>query len=184
MKRFANPLQWIYLPVLLVLGVSGCVGVPDGVQPVNGFELDRYLGKWYEIARLDHSFERGLSNVTAEYGLREDGGVRVVNRGFKSADGEWDEADGKAYFVDEPTVGMLKVSFFGPFYGAYNVIALDKQDYQWSMIAGPNRDYLWILSRKPHLEKEIYDELLARAASLGFDTSALIVVDQAKNRES
>lgn len=184
MKRFANPLQWIYLPVLLVLGMSGCVGVPDGVQPVNGFELDRYLGKWYEIARLDHSFERGLSNVTAEYGLREDGGVRVVNRGFKSADGEWDEADGKAYFVDEPTVGMLKVSFFGPFYGAYNVIALDKQDYQWSMIAGPNRDYLWILSRKPHLEKEIYDELLARAASLGFDTSALIVVDQAKNRES
>lgn len=184
MKRFANPLQWIYLPVLLVLGMSGCVGVPDGVQPVNGFELDRYLGKWYEIARLDHSFERGLSNVTAEYGLREDGGVRVVNRGFKSADGEWDEADGKAYFVDEPTVGMLKVSFFGPFYGAYNVIALDKQDYQWSMIAGPNRDYLWILSRKPHLEKDIYDELLARAASLGFDTSALIVVDQAKNRES
>ncbi len=183
MMRFANPLQKIVWPVLLALGLAGCAGVPEGVQPVKNFELEKYLGKWYEVARLDHSFERGLTNVTAQYSLRDDGGVRVVNRGFKAADGKWDQADGKAYFVDDPTLGMLKVSFFGPFYGAYNVIALDQQAYQWSLVAGPNRDYLWILSRKPQLEQDIYDELVAKAASLGFDTSALIVVDQAKNQE-
>ena len=184
MKCLASPLRWVFLPVLLVSGLAACVGVPEGVKPVQGFELEKYLGKWYEIARLDHSFERGLSNVTAQYSLRDDGGVRVVNRGFKTADGQWDEADGKAYFVGDPGVGMLKVSFFGPFYGAYNVIALDKQDYQWSLVVGPNKDYLWILSRTPQLEEDIYNELVALAASLGFDTSALIVVDQAQNRGS
>jgi len=184
MKRFAHPLQRIFVPAFLVFGLAACVGVPEGVQPVKEFELDKYLGKWYEIARLDHSFERGMTNVTAEYSLRDDGGARVVNRGFKTADGQWDEADGKAYFVGDPTVGMLKVSFFGPFYGAYNVIALDQQGYQWSMVAGPNRKYLWILSRQPKMDKDIYDELVAKAASLGFDTGALIVVDQAKNNES
>ena len=119
----------VCLPALLVLVLAGCLGVPQGAVPVRGFELDRYLGKWYEIARLDHPFERGLTNVTAQYSQRNDGGVGVVNRGFKTADSEWEEADGKAYFVGDPTVGMLKVSFFGPFYGAYNVIALDQQAY-------------------------------------------------------
>jgi len=177
-------LRVICLLVVLVPVLSGCLGVPEGAVPVRGFEIDRYLGKWYEIARLDHSFERGLTNVTAQYDLRDDGGVRVVNRGFNTENAEWDEAVGKAYFVDETTVGMLKVSFFGPFYGAYNVIALDQQDYRWSLVAGPDTDYLWILSREPQLDSEVLDELLALAKSLGFDTGKLIMVDQAKNQET
>jgi len=184
MQYFAKPLRRVTLPVLLAIGLAGCLGVPDGVEPVKGFEIDRYMGKWYEIARLDHRFERGLSNVTAQYSMRDDGGVRVINRGFKTAKGKWDEAEGKAYFVDDPTVGMLKVSFFGPFYGAYNVIALDKEDYQWSLVAGPDTDYLWILSREPQLDKAIFDKLVALAASLGFDTDELIIVDQAQDPES
>ena len=174
----------ICLLVLLVPVLSGCLGVPQGAEPVADFEIDRYLGKWYEIARLDHSFERGLSNVTAQYSLRDDGGVRVVNRGFNTKDAEWDEAVGKAYFVGDTTAGMLKVSFFGPFYGAYNVIALDQKDYQWSLVAGPDTDYLWILSREPRLDSAILDELLSLADSLGFDTGKLIIVDQAKNQET
>jgi len=169
---------------LSVSALSACLGIPDGVKPVQDFEIDRYLGKWYEIARLDHSFERGMTDVTAQYSLRDDGGVRVVNRGFKTAAGEWTEADGKAYFVGDPATGMLKVSFFGPFYGAYNVIALDREGYRWSLVAGPDTGYLWVLSREPQLEQEVLDELLALAKSLGFDTDALIFVDQARNQGS
>ena len=106
--------------------LTACVGVPEGVKTVDGFELNRYLGKWYEIARLDHSFERGLTRVTAEYSLRKDGGIKVINRGFNPDKNEWEEAIGKGYFVDKPDVGQLKVSFFGPFYGSYNILELDK----------------------------------------------------------
>ena len=171
---------WKRLGLLIILaaGLGGCLGVPDGARPVDDFTLDKYLGKWYEIARLDHSFERGLSNVTAEYSLRDGGGVKVINRGFKSANGKWQEAEGKAYFVDDKNTGKLKVSFFGPFYGAYNVIALDEEAYQWSLVAGPNTDYLWILSRAPVLEPVVLEQLLAQAKSLGFDTEALIFVKQ------
>jgi lipocalin len=104
---------------------TGCVGVPKGVQPVQGFALDRYMGRWYEIARLDHSFERGLSHVTAEYSMRKDGGVRVLNRGYSENNKEWKSAEGKAYFVKSPDQGYLKVSFFGPFYGSYVVFELE-----------------------------------------------------------
>ena len=159
------------------LALTGCLGVPQGATPVNGFELDRYLGTWYEIARLDHSFERGLSRVTADYSLREDGGVRVVNRGFETAKAEWSEAEGKAYFIGETSVGQLKVSFFGPFYGAYNVIGLDKESYQWSLVVGPDTDYLWILSRTPTMDKALVEQLLARAEALGFNTQDIIFVD-------
>ena len=114
---------------LLVWWLGGCaVAPPAGVTPITGFELNRYLGPWYEIARLDHSFERGLSNVSATYGRREDGGVQVMNRGYDDRQGIWKEAEGRAYFLGEPTVGSLKVSFFGPFYGGYHLIALD-QDF-------------------------------------------------------
>lgn len=167
----------LVLPLLLVSAVfGGCTGIPDNVTPVEGFELPRYLGTWYEVARLDHSFERGLSKVTATYSMREDGGVRVVNRGFNAEKGEWKEAVGKAYFIDREDVGRLKVSFFGPFYGGYNIMELDTAGYQYALICGPDTSYLWILARKPVLDEAIYDRLVAHAARKGFDTKALIRV--------
>ncbi|MDX2417429.1 MAG: lipocalin family protein [Xanthomonadales bacterium] len=162
----------------LALCLVGCLGVPDGAQPVEDFTLEKYLGKWYEIARMDHSFERGLSNVTAEYSLRDDGGVKVTNRGFKTAANKWKDAEGKAYFVEDASIGKLKVSFFGPFYGAYNVIALDEKDYQWALVVGPDTKYLWILSRTPKLDQVIVEQLLTQAKSLGFNTDELIFVNQ------
>ena len=102
-----------------------CVGVPEGIEPVTGFEVERYMGRWYEVARLDHSFERGMEQVTATYELRPDGTVAVLNRGYRADKGEWGEASGKARFLGEPDVAALKVSFFGPFYGGYNVVDLD-----------------------------------------------------------
>ena len=173
-KTRRTPATW--LAWLLPLA-GGCTGIPDGVEAVQGFELDRYLGTWYEIARLDHSFERGLTSVTAEYSMREDGGVRVVNRGYDASAGKWDDAVGKAYFVDTPDVGRLRVSFFGPFYGGYNVIELDSEQYGYSMVAGPDRSYLWILARTPDLDASVVDRLVARARELGFATDELIFVE-------
>jgi apolipoprotein D and lipocalin family protein len=160
--------------VVLMLMLGGCLGVPEQVAPVQGFELDRYLGKWYEIARLDHSFERGLEQVTADYSLREDGGVKVINRGFSSRDAEWQEAEGKAYFVDDPAQGYLKVSFFGPFYGSYVIFELDKDDYQYAFISGPDKSYLWFLSRTPQVDESAIQRFVEQAGSLGFDTEKLI----------
>ena len=165
---------------VLAFGLAGCSGIPAGAEPVRGFSLDQYLGTWYEIARMDHRFERGLSNVTAQYSLRDDGGVRVLNRGFNADKGEWDQAEGKAYFVDDTSTGQLKVSFFGPFYASYNVIALDKDGYRWSLVAGPDTDYLWILSRTPELDQAVIDDLVSRAQALGFSTDELIYVSQAQ----
>jgi apolipoprotein D and lipocalin family protein len=164
---------WLILPLLL----SGCAGIPEGVTPVRNFELEKYLGKWYEIARLDHSFERGLTRVTAEYSLREDGSVRVVNRGYSEERKTWKEAVGKAYFVNGPDRGHLRVSFFGPFYGAYVVCELDHANYEYALVCGPNRSYLWILARAPELNKDVKEKLVTKAAALGFDTDKLIWVD-------
>ncbi len=162
--------------LLAVLALAGCTGIPEGIEPVENFELEPYLGTWYEIARLDHSFERGMSNVTANYSLRDDGGVAVVNRGYRTDKGKWDEANGKAYFIDDESVGRLKVSFFGPFYGGYNVFELG-ENYEYAMIAGPDRSYLWILAREPQVPQAMLDELLAKAEAAGYDTSALIFVE-------
>jgi len=156
---------------------GGCTGVPHGVQAVTGFEIDRYLGTWYEIARQDHRFERGLSNVTATYSIRDDGGVRVVNRGFEESSGKWSEAIGKAYFVGDNTIGQLKVSFFGPFYGGYNIIDLDKDNYRYALISGPDRRYLWILARSPDLDPAVLTKLVNEANQLGFPTEELIYVN-------
>jgi apolipoprotein D and lipocalin family protein len=159
-----------------VFTLSGCTGIPEGIEPVDNFELEPYLGTWYEIARLDHRFERGLSNVTANYTLRDDGGVAVLNRGYREKKGKWDEAAGKAYFIGDSSVGRLKVSFFGPFYGAYNVFALG-ENYEYSLVAGPDRSYLWILAREAHLPPSMLDELLSKAEAAGYDTSELIFVE-------
>lgn len=139
--------------------------------------MNRYLGKWYEIARLDHSFERGLSKVTADYSLREDGGLRVINRGYSVADAIWKEAEGKAYFVGSQDQGHLKVSFFGPFYGTYAVFELDKDNYQYAFVSGPDTSYLWLLSRTPIVSQALLDRFINKAEALGFDTENLIVVD-------
>lgn len=165
------------LPLLLLSLLTGCVSIPQGVAPVDNFELDRYLGRWYEIARLDHSFERGLSRVTAEYSLRKDGGVRVINRGWSAAKGKWQQAEGRAYFVKGPEVGYLKVSFFGPFYGSYVVFALDHEHYRYALVCGPDTSYLWLLAREPEIDDRLRDSLIARAAALGFATERLILVN-------
>ncbi|HPS59432.1 MAG TPA: lipocalin family protein [Spirochaetota bacterium] len=165
---------------LLSVIITGCssVSVPEGVDTVKDFDLSRYLGKWYEIARLDHSFERGLIKVSAEYSLRDDGGVKVINRGFNTLKNKWNDIEGKAYFTGDTKTGELKVSFFGPFYGSYNIMELDKTGYTYSLVCGPDKSYLWILARTPDPDKKIIDRLVQKAASLGFDTSTLIYVTQ------
>lgn len=181
-KLLIQIFKTLSLSFLLLLS-GGCVGTPDNVQPVSGFELDRYLGQWYEIARLDHRFERGLDNITANYSLRDDGGVRVRNRGFSIEDQEWDEAEGKAYFVKEPNVGFLKVSFFGPFYGSYIIFELDQDNYQYAFVSGPDNSYLWFLSRTPEVSEDLKNRFIEMSAERGFDTSALIFVEHDKASE-
>jgi apolipoprotein D and lipocalin family protein len=157
--------------------VAGCASAPAGVEPVRGFVVERYLGQWYEIARLDHRFERGLEQVTATYALNADGTVSVLNKGFRSDEAEWTQAEGKARFAGVKDVAALEVSFFGPFYGAYNVIDLDA-DYQHALVVGPNRSYLWILSRSPAPSAAVVERLVAKAKSLEFETAELIFVRQ------
>lgn len=162
------------LSIALLLFLTGCVGIPENVNPVDNFELEKYLGRWYEIARLDHSFERGLSQVTADYSLLDGGGVRVLNRGYSVEKDAWKEAEGKAYFVAGSDQGYLKVSFFGPFYGSYIVFALDHENYQYSLVSGPDKSYLWILARSPTIKDDIKNILIQKAKASGFDTSKLI----------
>ncbi|MDP1521440.1 lipocalin family protein [Porticoccus litoralis] len=165
----------IWWPVLLML--SGCLGMPDGVKPVENFDRQAYLGQWYEIARLDHSFERGLSHVTAEYSLRDDGGIRVINRGYDVDAQEWKSAEGRAYFTDEPQVAHLKVSFFGPFFSSYVVFGLDHENYQYAFVSGYNRNYLWLLARSPEVDDGVLSTFTEKAQQLGFDTGQLIFPD-------
>lgn len=150
---------------------------PKGVEPISGFDVKRYLGKWYEVARLENRFERGLEQVTATYTERSDGGVTVVNRGYNSEQQKWHASEGKAYFTGAATTGALKVSFFGPFYGGYNIIALD-DNYQYALVSGPNRDYLWILSRTPTIPDRVKQQYLRIAHNLGFATDELLWVSQ------
>jgi apolipoprotein D and lipocalin family protein len=164
--------------ILIVTLLTGCVGIPEGLRAVEGFEINRYLGTWYEVARLDHSFERGLDNISATYILRDDGSVDVLNKGWDTKAGEWHHAQGKADFVERTDIGMLKVSFFGPFYGGYNIIELDKKDYTYSMITGPDRSYFWILSRTKQLPQATLQTLINQAKALGFEIDKLIFVKQ------
>ena len=167
----------IILLIISSLLLSGCLGMPESIKPVDGFNLNNYLGKWYEIARLDHSFERGLSQVTANYSIKDDGGVRVINKGFSIKNNEWQEAEGKAYFVDTTTEGYLKVSFFGPFYGSYVVFELEHENYQYAFISGPNTDYLWLLSRTTSVEPEVMQKFLKMSKEHGFTIEDLIYVN-------
>lgn len=164
--------------LFIVLSLTGCVKIPKDITPVAHFDLQKYLGKWYEIARLDHSFERGLTRVTATYSLRPDGGIKVVNRGYSPEQNRWKQAVGKAYFVKGPKLGYLKVSFFGPFYAAYVVFDVDRNHYHYALVTGPDKSYLWILARRPSINKTLLDKLVARAKMIGFDTHQLVFVKQ------
>lgn len=172
--------------ILTLMLLSACTGLPEGTRAVSGFELERYLGTWYEIARLDHRFERGLTDVTAQYAMRDGGGVQVVNRGFNTKTAEWEEAIGKAYLVGAPDIGQLKVSFFGPFYGGYNILELDAENYQYALVAGPDRSYLWVLARSPDLPETTVRSLVEKARRLNFPVDELIYVshDTATNSGS
>jgi apolipoprotein D and lipocalin family protein len=166
--------------IILLTGtlmVFGCVSAPRDVNVVSDFELDRYLGTWYEIARLDHRFERGLNRVSATYSKRDDGGIDVLNRGYNVETESWKEAKGRAYLVGEPGEASLKVTFFWPFYAGYNVIDLDRENYRYALVCGPNKKYLWILARSPQLEGHIVDQLVAKAKEYGFNTDELIYVE-------
>ena len=150
--------------------------MPKGITPVSDFELGPYLGKWYEIARLDHSFERGLSNVTAQYSLREDNAVVVKNRGYEDSKQRWKDATGKAVFKGASDIGHLKVSFFGPFFGSYVVFELDKENYQYAYVTSYNKDSLWFLSREKEVSAEQYRQFLQTVQSLGFEVDDIIRV--------
>lgn len=174
---------------LLVLGLAaaGAAGlawcalrkpaIPAGIAPVANFDLRRYLGKWYEVARIDQRFERGLQRTQAEYSQNPDGSLAVVNRGYDPKRNEWKITQGKAKAVIARDIAALKVSFFGPFYSGYNVVALDR-NYQWAMVIGSSLDYFWILSRTPSLPDGVEDRLTARAAALGVNTQKVLWVHQ------
>ena len=180
-KAPSMPLLRSALLALLCLALAACsTAPPEGVRPVTSFDLNRYLGQWYEIARLDHAFERGMTDVSATYQLQDDGSVKVINRGYDTRRQAWQEAVGRALFVGDSSTASLKVSFFGPFYGGYHVIALDQQHYRWSMVAGPDRGYLWILAREKTLPADLRAQLAGQAKALGFATEQLIWVEQTR----
>jgi apolipoprotein D and lipocalin family protein len=167
--------------LILATTLTGCsTAPPTGLTSVTPFEVSRYLGKWYEIARLDHSFERGLTDVSATYSLKSDGSLEVINRGFNTKKNEWKSATGRALFTGNQNQGSLKVSFFGPFYGGYHVLALDQTGYQWALVSGPDREYLWILARTKVLAPAIRDQLVADAKKMGFATDKLIWVEHTR----
>lgn len=150
---------------------------PLKARPLFNFDINRYLGKWYEIARMDFRHERNLSNTTAEYSLNKDGNVRVLNKGYNFKKHEWQIAEGVAKFRNDPNVAALKVSFFGPFYSGYNVVAID-ENYQYALVVGESLKYMWILSRQSNMPDRVRNEYLAVAESIGYDTSKLTWVDQ------
>ena len=162
---------------LCAVHLAGCVKVPAGLVPVSPFDVQRYSGTWYEIARFEHSFERGLEQVTARYSIRADGSIEVVNRGYNPEKQRWDEAVATAYPARGADEGFLRVSFFWPFYAAYVVFEID-EDYQYAFVTSSSRDYLWLLARKPHVDPELRERFIERAGALGFDVEALHFVKQ------
>lgn len=176
--------KWMFiaLPLFIVVNLASCRQNQKKNEMDNStvkeLNVQRYLGKWYEIARFDHRFERGLVGVTATYSMRDDGKIRVINQGYKnSLDGKLSRAEGKAKLTDEP--GKLKVSFFWIFYAGYYVMELD-ENYKWALIGSNSEKYLWILSRTPKLEQDVKKQILTKAKQRGYDISKLIWVEQLK----
>ena len=173
-------MRHFFIFFISVIILSGCAGTPISVKPVTNFEPDRYLGTWYEVARLDHSFERGLTDVTANYTKRSDGAITVLNRGYDTKKEKFDDAKGKAKFKINENTGHLKVSFFGPFYGDYIIFDLDKTNYNTAYVSGGKDNYLWLLSRNPEINNVRKEHFIQKAHALGYDTDALIWVDQSR----
>lgn len=163
----------------IVALLSSCASIPEKATPVRNFDIQKYLGKWYEIARFDFRFERDLDNTMARYSLDKNGNVTVLNSGYNFKKREWRSAEGIAKFRGDQTSAALKVSFFGPFYAGYNVVALD-DEYQHALVAGRNLDYLWILSREKSLPLPVREQYLKIAREIGYDTSRLIWVKHDK----
>ncbi|BAU58645.1 outer membrane lipoprotein Blc [Halorhodospira halochloris] len=161
---------------MAVFLLSSCTGAPSGIEPVSDFDAERYTGKWYEIKRLDHRFERGLTHVTAEYQAQDDGTIKVINRGFDTDDCEWKSIEGTATFRESPDIASLRVVFFWPIAGGYHVIVLD-DDYEWAMVSGPSRNYLWILAREPDLDEDVLSDLVTKAEEWGFAVDELVEVE-------
>lgn len=159
---------------------TSCVGIPDGVTAVQNFNKDKYLGKWYEIARFDFRFERNLDNTTAQYSINPDGSIKVLNQGYNYVKKEWDSAEGKAKFVGSESEARLKVSFFGPFYAGYNVVDID-DNYQNTLIYGNSTKYMWILSRNKTIDDATKKRFIEKAKKDGFDVSKLIWVNHNKD---
>lgn len=162
----------LWMPILLSVLAAGAVALAAAkpLEVVPRVDLQRYLGTWYEIATIPQRFQKGCVGVTAQYSLRADGAIDVVNTCRKNTlDGKVSSIRGKAWIVDKTTNAKLKVRFFWPFAGAYWIIELD-QDYRWAVVGHPDRTYYWILSRTPQMDPAVYDELIRRAAEKGYDT--------------
>ena len=167
------------LPFTLSLIICSCTSIPRGATAVKPFDQEKYLGSWYEIARFDYRFEKNLNNVTATYSVKENGKIKVDNKGYNYKKEKWEESIGKAKPVSDPKEGRLKVSFFGPFYSGYNVIAIDK-DYSYALVAGRNTNYLWFLSRQKTMPEDVKAEYIKVAKSIGYNTDKLVWVKQDK----
>ncbi|MDQ8185338.1 lipocalin family protein [Pelagicoccus sp. SDUM812002] len=172
LSRIAFLLVWLFAAPL-----ASAKTPPEGVVPVDNFNLERYLGLWYEVARTDNRFERGLDSVTAEYTLKEDGSITVFNRGWDEKKQKWDEVNGRGYKIGDPDKGTMKVTFFWPFYAGYHVFELDHEGYQYALVSGDNHSYMWILARTPQLPQGTLDMLLKEAEEAGFDTDELVWLD-------
>ena len=146
----------------------------DELQTVPSVDLERYLGKWYEIASFPQRFQKGCTGTTAEYSKRDDGDIRVINTCFKpNLEGAKKQIEGKAWVADKKTNSKLKVQFFWPFSGHYWIIELDEAGYSYAVVGAPNRKYLWILSRTPQIEESLYQNLVQKAQAKGFDIGKL-----------
>ena len=167
---------------LTIYILASCATIPKGATAVQPFNQEKYLGKWYEIARMDFKFEKNLNNTTATYSLNQNGTIKVENRGYNYVTEKWQESTGKAKFVSNPEVANLKVSFFGPFYAGYNVVAIDP-NYQYALVVGKSLDYMWILSRETTIPETVKLEYLNKAKDLGFETDALVWVEHTGQSE-
>ena len=174
-------LLYLFIISVSMLGLFSCATIPKNATAVTSFDKEKYLGKWYEFARFDFKFEKNLNNTTAEYSLNENGTIKVVNRGYNTVNNQWQQSIGKAKFVKNDSIAMLKVSFFGPFYGGYNVLAIDA-DYKYALVAGGSLKYLWILSRETSIPEETKVKYLEIAENIGFETSNLLWIVHDKQK--